>query len=37
MSTVSRQRIRPSEIAEAMEWIAERAHELINLFEELQK
>ena len=37
MSTVSRQRIRPGEIAEAMEWIAERAHELINLFEELQK
>ena len=37
MSTVSRQRIRLGEIAEAMEWIAERAHELINLFEELQK
>jgi len=37
MSTVSRQRIRPGEISEAREWIAERAHELTNLFEELQK
>ena len=36
MSLVARQRIRPGEISAALSWIADRADDLINLFEELQ-
>jgi hypothetical protein len=37
MSTDARQKVRPAEIADALAWIATRAAELTDLFEELQR
>jgi hypothetical protein len=37
LRTISRQTVRASELAPALAWIAERASELIDQFEELQQ